>query len=46
MDGLIIFASLVAALAAFDLAALTRGVDSRDDSSDSRAQLRPTGIVA
>ena len=45
MDGLFIFASLVTALVVLDLAAVIRGVDSRDGSSDPRSPVRPTGVT-
>jgi hypothetical protein len=46
VEGLFVLASLLVALVAFDFAAVTRGVDSRDESSDPRSPVRPTGIVA
>jgi hypothetical protein len=44
LAGLLVFLLPVATLAAFAVAALRWGVDSRDGSSDSRQPLRPTGI--
>jgi len=46
MEAFVILAVLVAALLSFDLAALGRGVDSRDGSTDPRSPVRPTGIAA
>jgi len=44
MATLVIFAVIVAAIAAFDLLALRFGVDSRVDSQDPRRSAYPIGI--
>jgi hypothetical protein len=44
MDGLLVLALIIVALAAFGVAALVFGVDSRDGFNDPRAPIRPAGI--
>ena len=45
MSGLIIFLVIVAAIAIFDLLALTRGVDSRPEFDDPRAPVRGINVI-
>jgi hypothetical protein len=44
MDGLLLFVTVVVALAVFAATAIVFGVDSRDGFADPRAPIRPTGI--